>query len=179
MATNSLQKFIENVNKEWGPLTTERAETFRTLLRTLIENAASEEWFKELLPNATENAELYRDQQRGYVLLTHTEKAGQYRAPHDHGRGWVIYAVQQGEIDMGTYGKVQRGDKQDLVRRDQYRMSKGDCRIYLPGDIHDTRCFSESVRMFRFTSCDLKLEEKQGRLARYTQQDGIWTKGKP
>jgi len=39
--------------------------------------------------------------------------------------------------------------------------------VYLPGDIHDTRCVSDSVLMLRLTSCDLKQEEKLGYMTRY------------
>ena len=39
--------------------------------------------------------------------------------------------------------------------------------MYLPGDIHDTRRVSSDVLMLRFTSCDLKVEDREGRMTRY------------
>ena len=84
-------------------------------------------------------------------------------AHDDHGRGWVMYAVQSGEMEMSSYGLV--NDR--LVRRATYRIRAGECQVYLPGDIHDTRCVSDSVLMLRLTSCDLKQEEKLGYMTRY------------
>ena len=63
---------------------------------------------------------------------------------HDHGRGWVIYAMQQGEIEMGTYARVEDPDGQvRLVKRDSTLVRAGQVQVYLPGDIHDTRCMTE------------------------------------
>jgi hypothetical protein len=71
-------------------------------------------------------------------------------------------------MEMGTYARVP--DASGLVRlvqRDLSRVRAGECRVYLPGDIHDTRCISDDVLMLRLTSCDLKIEAREGRLTRY------------
>jgi quercetin dioxygenase-like cupin family protein len=80
--------------------------------------------------------------------------------PHDHGRGWVIYAVQRGEMEMSTYRRVHdlRGNAH-IVKRESFVLRPGDVRVFLPGDIHDTRCTAGPLTLFRFTSRDFKKEE--------------------
>lgn len=127
--------------------------------------------------DAPENEELYRDPVHGFVLLAHTEQAGLYRPPHDHGRGWVIYAVQRGEIEMATYARIQEPDGSfRLVQRNATRVRPGQTQVYLPGDIHDTRCMAGPALLFRFTERDLKKEDKvEHRVTRYAERDGRWT----
>ncbi|MEO8144099.1 MAG: hypothetical protein ABI654_07780 [Betaproteobacteria bacterium] len=111
------------------------------------------------------------------MLLAHTETAGLYRPPHDHGRAWVIYAVQRGEVEMGTYARLQEPDgRVRLVKRDATLVRAGQVQVYLPRDIHDTRCISGSALLFRFTERDLKQEDREEhRVTRYVEQDGAWT----
>jgi hypothetical protein len=113
----------------------------------------------------------------GFMLLAHTEQEGLYRPPHDHGRGWVIYAVQHGEIEMGTYARVEGPDgKIRLVKRDATLVRAGQTRMFWPGDIHDTQCVSGPALLFRFTERDLRREDREEhRLTRYVESDGAWT----
>lgn len=163
MTVSSLDRFVHEAQAAWGPLRTQMLETCQASLERLARAPATEPWLAELHRAPPEGTELYRDPQHGFFLLTHAEQAGRYRAPHDHGRGWVIYAVQSGEMEMSSYGLLADG----LVRRDTYRIRAGECRVYLPGDIHDTRCVSDRVLMLRLTSCDLKQEDQLGYLRRY------------
>jgi hypothetical protein len=168
MTHDSLQTFIDGVRSAWGPLTTETVARARRLLEGLARAPETDPWLAALLREAPEGAELYRDEAQGFVLLAHTEREGRYRVPHDHGRGWVIYAVQHGEMEMGSYARVQGADGSvRLVQRGVSRVRAGECRVYLPGDIHDTRCVSSDVLMLRLTSCDLGVEAREGRLTRY------------
>jgi hypothetical protein len=64
-----------------------------------------------------------------------------------------------------------------LVKRDASSLRAGEARIYLPGDIHDTRCVSGPSLLFRFSDRDLKKEDQEGRLTRYVLRNGIWTTG--
>lgn len=73
---------------------------------------------------------------------------------------------------MGTYARVEdEQGKMQLVKRDSKVIQPGQVNVYLPGDIHDTRCTAGPLLLYRFTSCDLKKEV----VTRYAQQDGIWT----
>jgi hypothetical protein len=109
------------------------------------------------------------------VLLAHTEAEGRYRPPHDHGRSWVIYGVQHGEMEMGTYASLDNPDGlQHLVKRDVTRVRPGDVQVYLPGDVHDTRCISGPALQFRFTERDLHHETQ---ITRYVEQHGNWIPG--
>jgi hypothetical protein len=160
MDKDSLRTFAEAVSSTWGPLTSELVETSRQHLARLLGAPVNEPWLATLLEDGSESSELYRDPAHDFRLLAHTEQAGLYRPPHDHGRGWVIYAVQRGEMEMGTYRRVHdlRGNAQ-LVRRETFSLRPGDIRVFLPGDIHDTRCIAGPLTLFRFTSRDFKKEE--------------------
>lgn len=171
---NSLQRFTESASTTWGPLTSDLVAGLRRQIEQLLEAPDAEDWLAALHEEAAESRELYRDPDHGFLLLAHTESPGLYRPPHDHGRGWVIYAVQRGETEMGTYARVHdaRGNMQ-LVKRDSRVLRAGQIGVYLPGDIHDTRCTAGPLLLYRFTSCDLKKEN----VTRYAQRDGAWTDG--
>lgn len=180
MAMNSLETFIEGMRSTWGPLTTETVDRSRTHLENLVRAPVTEEWLASLHKEAPLSQELYRDPTHGFVLLAHAETAGLYRSPHDHGRGWVIYVLQRGEMEMGSYARVTDTDGQvRLVKRDATILRPGRAMVYLPGDIHDTRCLSGPALLLRFTERDLKKEDQvERRVTRYVERDGVWTIGK-
>jgi hypothetical protein len=176
---NALRTFIEDAQAGWGPLTSELVAACSHGLARLLETSTSEDWLAALHCDRPLSEELYRDPALGFVLLAHTEQAGLYRPPHDHGRSWVIYAVQQGEIEMGTYARIEDADGAvRLVKRGSTLVRAGQVQVYLPGDIHDTQCMTSSALLFRFTERDLKVEDRQEhRVTRYVDRDGVWTTG--
>lgn len=173
---NTLEKFIGDVRSVWGPLSSEVVAGCQQYLETLVNSPVTEPWLATLHLEASERRELHRDPDHGFVLLAHTEPTGLYRPPHDHGRAWVIYAVQQGAIEVTTYARIEDPDgSMKLVRRAATVIWAGQSQLYLPGDIHDTRCIDGPALLFRFTERDLKKEEKEaGRLTRYVNQAGTW-----
>ena len=174
MSNDTLHTFIDKTRAAFGPLTTERVATVRAELERLARARGPEPWLQALHEEALASKELYRDGTHGFVLLAHTEPGDLYRPPHDHGRSWVIYALQQGEMEIGTYARVEEaGGRVRLVQRDTTLLRAGDARVYLPGDIHDTRCLSGPSLLFRFTERDLKAEAQ--RMTRYVRGDGFWT----
>ena len=178
MARDALQTSMEAIKAVWGPLTSEVVDGCRTHLENLVRAPGSEEWLAQLHRDALGNHELYRDPRHGFVLLAHTEQEGLYRPPHDHGRAWVIYAIQQGEIEMGTYGRIEDADGVRLVKRGSMILRPGQVQVYLPGDVHDTRCVRGPALLFRFTERDLKKEDlEEHRVTRYVERNGGWTVG--
>lgn len=177
MDKSSLQTFIDGVTSIWGPLSSEVVAGCRDHLQELVKAPATEEWLAALHRDPPEYKELYQDPVHGFLLLAHAESVGRYRPPHDHGRGWVIYAVQRGEVEMGTYIRVQDTDgKVRLVKRDTTLLRPGQVKAFLPGDIHETLCTKGPVTLFRFTDRDLlKEEHEERRLTRYVERDGVWT----
>ncbi|WII72630.1 hypothetical protein QJS83_01935 [Bdellovibrio sp. 22V] len=169
MEKDSLTKFIEELRQVWGPLDSKLAAKAQALMNELVRAPVTEPWLADLQEDFAESRELYHDPEHGFILIAHTEHEGLYRHPHNHGDGWVIYAVQRGEMEMGTYAHIKRQDGAAVVQREKYRMKAGESRVYLPGDIHDTKCISDSVLMFRLTSCDLKTELQAKRMRRYTE----------
>lgn len=166
MGQDSLQRLTSSVGASWGPLTSELAALARAQLATLATAPPNEAWLSALVETAPESHELYRDPMHDFLLLAHTEEAGLYRPPHDHGRGWVVYAVVRGEMEMGTYRRIHDSSgRAHIVRRETFSLRAGDARVFLPGDIHDTRCTKGPLTLLRFTSRDLKKEE----LTRYPE----------
>lgn len=177
MPTNALDRFISAVRQDWGPISTHVVAKCRQHLAELTVADAVERWLAELHTQEPAARELLRDSSHGYMLLAHTEQRGLYRPPHDHGRAWVVYGVQSGELEVGTYAKVvDAAGKVRLVRRDMHVLRPGEARAYLPGDIHDTRCLSETAVLFRFTERDLRHEDRvEQKLTRFVDRDGEWT----
>jgi hypothetical protein len=156
MENNALSTFIENTRASFGPLTSELVASVRAQIEQLLKTPSTERWLQALHQETPASKELYRDAAHGFVLLAHSEPTDLYRAPHDHGRGWVIYALQRGEMEIGTYARVQdAGGRVRLVKRDVTLLHAGEARVYLPGDIHDTRCLAGPSLLFRFSDRDL------------------------
>lgn len=176
MTTNSLETFVEEVRSAWGPLSSELIAQCSRQLGDLLKAPTAEEWLAALHGDEPANKELHRDAGCGFMLLAHTEQTGLYRPPHDHGRSWVIYGVQRGEVEMGTYIRM-RDDEGHvrLVKRDATLVRAGEVKIFLPGDIHDTRAVSGPVTLLRFPERDLKKEGEAGLVTRYVDQNGVWT----
>lgn len=179
MNNDALATFVEETRAAFGPLTTDMVASVRAQLEQLAKAPSTERWLQALHEENPASKELYRDGTHGFVLLAHSEPTGLYRPPHDHGRGWVIYALQRGEMKIGTYARVEDGDgRVRLVRRGESLLRAGEARVYLPGDIHDTRCLSGPSLLFRFTERDLKKEDQEAhRVTRYVERNGVWTVG--
>lgn len=172
MTGTALDLFAGRVRDNWGSLSSELVADCGAHLAELLQAPRAEAWLADLCHERPDSRELYRDPVHGFVLLAHTEAEGRYRAPHDHGTSWVIYGVLQGEMEMGTYARVDdAGEGARLVKRGSTLVRPGDVQIYLPGDIHDTRCASGPTIQFRFTARDLRRETG---LMRYMDVGGLW-----
>ena len=160
MSEDSLQAFVVATRKVWAPLSSEVVASMRTHVERLLAASPGDPWLAALHASAPESRELHREATPEFLLLAHTEQAGLYRPPHDHGRGWVLYGVQRGEMEMATYRRVHdfRGNAY-LVKRESFILRAGDVRVFLPEDIHDTRCVVGPLTLLRFTSRDFKKEE--------------------
>ncbi|MBC7519532.1 MAG: hypothetical protein H7268_00330 [Sandarakinorhabdus sp.] len=174
---SGLESFAKGVASVWGPLTTELVLACRWQMEDLIRAPVKEPWLAALHRDLPARAELCADAANGFVLLAHAEPAGLYRPPHDHGRGWVIYAVVSGEVEMGTYAAVAGADGASrLVKRDATLVRPGQVQVYLPGDIHDTLCVAGPALLLRFSDRDLQHEDRvEHRVTRYALNDGAWT----
>ena len=174
---DSLNAFAEAAHSAWSPISTALVGECRAQLTALMRADPREQWLADLHAERPASRELYRDPEHGFMLLAHTEAAGLYRPPHDHGRAWVVYAVQSGTLEIGTYAKITGADGViRLVQRDLTLLRAGEARAYLPGDIHDTRCLADSALLFRFTERDLRREDLQEKqITRFVECDGYWT----
>lgn len=175
MSKSALDTFVDDVRNIWGPISTDIVQGVRAVLDRLTASDEREPWLRSLLDERPATRELHRDEAKGFMLLAHSEQEGLYRSPHDHGRAWVCYAVQSGELEIGTYARVPTEDGSRLVLRETHVLRPGAARLYLPGDIHDTRCISQDALVFRFTERDLRHEDQvEHRLTRFVSRDGEW-----
>lgn len=176
MTSDSLAIFVTRVQAQWGPLSTELVQACRNQLAQLSLTDQTELWLESLLDDRPASRELHCEPTHGFMLLAHAECKGLFRPPHDHGRGWVVYAVQSGELEVRTYARLAAPDGCDfLVQRETHVLRPGEARAYLPGDIHDTRCLSEKALLFRFTERDLRQEDRvEHRVTRFVEQNGRW-----
>lgn len=175
MTHNSLDRFVAAVRADWGPISTDLVSRCRSHLDDLTNADESEDWLASLLAEQPATRELHREPSNGFMLLAHSEQMGLYRPPHDHGRAWVVYAVQSGALEVGTYAKVEDPTGHRLVRRDTTILRPGEARAYLPGDIHDTHCVTEGALVLRFTERDLRHEDQvERRVTRFVERDGAW-----
>lgn len=179
MTTDALGLFIERTRAAFGPLTTETVAAVCAQLEQLSQAPSTERWLQRLHEEQPAAKELYRDPTHGFLLLAHSEPTDLYRPPHDHGRSWVIYALQRGEMEIATYARIEDEDgRVRLVQRDSLKLREGEARVYLPGDIHATRCVSGPSLLYRFTERDLQKEDQQAhRVTRYVERNGVWTVG--
>lgn len=169
MNTNSLDKFIVDVKNSWTGLNSQTVIKVRELLIELTKASPKEIWLKDIIAQRPPTKELYKDNNHGFILLAHAEDVNTYRIPHDHGAGWVFYAIYSGEMEMTTYRLVTSiNGESSLVSRGKDTFKKNDCRVFLPGDVHDTLCKSKKVIQFRLTSCDFNNELKEGRMIRFS-----------
>jgi len=169
MQKTGLETFISNVKKHWSGLNTETVEAVRQLLIDLTKSSMDEPWLKDIIDERPAAKELYRDPENGFILLVHSEDKGMYRHPHNHGAGWVFYAVQSGEIAINTFKQItSTNGETHLVSRGADVIASGGCRVFLPGDIHDTKCLSDTFIQYRLTSTDFKKEIHEGRLIRFS-----------
>lgn len=165
---NTLTEVIREIQKHWQGLDTYTIEHTRAQLQRLAQTPITEPWLECLIEEKAESKELYRDKKHGFILLAHVEMKGLYRVPHNHGAGWVFYALHSGEMKVSTYMQItNRNGDTTLVSRGANIIKPGNVTTYLPGDIHDTQCVSEWVLMFRLTSCDFANEKKSGRLIQF------------
>ena len=177
MTANSLDAFTTTIRAAWEPISSDLVATCRVELQKLMRADPAEEWLAGLLAERPASRELYRDSAHGFILLAHNENEGLFRPPHDHGRAWVVYGVQSGELEIRTYAKVTGSSGAPrLVLRDASLLRAGEARAYLPGDIHGTRCLTENALLFRFTERDLRHEDQvERKLTRFVERDGQWT----
>ncbi|CAH9053794.1 hypothetical protein PSECIP111951_00895 [Pseudoalteromonas holothuriae] len=168
MKPNTLNKFITATRANWQGLTSTNILNCKTQLEELARTPSSEPWLAQLHASKQSSTELYRDPEHGFILLAHIEPKHTYRPPHNHGAGWVLYAVQHGAMDISTYSQVTdcNGHTQ-LVSRGATTLSSGQCHVYLPKDIHDTKSTTDYVLMFRLTSTDIQTEKREGRLIQF------------
>lgn len=174
MTDKALERFVASVRADWGPISSALVAKCRAHIDALCLADEREAWLAELLEQRPATRELHREP-GGFMLLAHAERQGLCRPPHDHGRAWVVYGVQSGALEIGSYVRVPDDRGERLVQRDTIVLRPGEARAYLPGDIHDTRCITDDALVFRFTERDLRHEDQVARkVTRFVEKSGVW-----
>jgi hypothetical protein len=158
-----LDDVVNKLKNSWNSMDINSFEEIQKLIRDL-----ALEGIDKNQDYSSKGIELYRDSELGFILNAYSEIKGNYRIPHNHGNGWVIYSVMEGAVEMGNYFNWEKSPgRSQLVLKDKSILNSGDVKIYYPGYIHDTKCLSEIALILRLTSCDLKIEETEGRMKRF------------
>ncbi len=97
-----MNKCITSLSAVWDSSPNSLVSESNQIINLIAADSSLKPWLSELLLEK-ESVELYRDRNHGFVLTAYTEKFGQYRPPHNHGKGWVIYSVISGGMEMGSY----------------------------------------------------------------------------
>jgi hypothetical protein len=172
MNQQQINLFFDELKICWNKQNEETIKAGKHVMEAMLKSEDLKKHLANESDNLAKGIELYRDSEFGFILLAYSETKGLYRMPHNHGNGWVIYSVVEGIIEMGTYALI--GDI-NLIKKEKHQIQIGNSEVYFPGDIHDTQCVSDSVIILRLTSCDLKEEEKQGRMKKFQKPCSLKT----
>lgn len=160
---NLTHVFETKVSQAWQHNENEKISAASAEFQKLLQNA---EFHSHLTAQFSTmcggQIELLRSQEHGFILTAYAEKQDVYRQPHNHGNGWVIYGVIGGQMEMHTY-ELANG----LAVKEADMLYSNDFKVYLQGQIHDTKGIAKKSIVLRFTSCDLKKEESEGRMKRF------------
>jgi len=166
--TKKIETAVSDIQKSWEDLSINSIESIRSTVAAMSGDSDIQSYLIVATKDLPKGIELHRDQSEGFILLAYPEVKATYRAPHNHGNAWVIYAVVAGEVEMGSYINSPRiSGAERLILKSRETLKTGDTRIYFPGEIHDTFCKSENAVVLRLTSVDLREEEKAGRMNRF------------
>lgn len=160
---DKLSEVIKKIKLSWDSMSVEYLNEIQDLVGELSKQSIEVD-----IDQMVKGVELYRDHEHGFILYAYSEQKDTYRRPHNHGRGWVVYAVVNGEVEMGNYiNWIKPYGISNLILKSSDIIRSGEAKIYYPGDIHDTRCISENAIILRLTSCDLRAEEREGRMLKF------------
>jgi hypothetical protein len=163
-----IENSIIDIKKSWEDLNIDSIGKIRSMVGVMASDPEIQSYLQEVTRELPKGLEIHRDTAEGFILLAYPESKATYRAPHNHGNAWVIYAVVSGEVEMGSYINSLRADGADrLILKSRETLKVGDTQIYYSGEIHDTFCKSENAVALRLTSTDLREEEKAGRMKRF------------
>lgn len=156
---DSLKRYIAELESIWGDgKDPELPYKVKDLMEKLLTSVSpQEEWIADLMRKGLPARELYRDQERGFILMGHVHERGHSNPPHDHGSCWVLYSVYHGVVEITTYRRTDDGKvpgRATLEKNEIRRLTPGIVIPYLPGEIHSTFAAEDSV-VFRFLSYDL------------------------
>lgn len=158
-----LEMVITKLKSSWNTMDIKKLDEIQELFSILAAEGIDRN--RDYPPRGIE---LYRDQELGFILTVYSENIGEYRIPHNHGNSWVIYSVVEGIVEMGSYiNWIKSPEESQLMAKNKILLKSGNAEIYYPGDIHDTKCLSKNAIILRLTSCDLKVEEGEGRMKRF------------
>lgn len=167
-----IKNAISVIQALWPNITSTSIQPIALEVGAMSRDPDIQKYLKDVTRVAPHAIELHRNPQYGFVLLAYAETKGTYRAPHNHGDAWVVYAVVSGDIEMKSYSHSPAEDGADrLHMQSRELLSPGDVRVYLKGEIHDTRSLSGSAVVLRLTSTDLREEEKAGRMKRFAGEE--------
>lgn len=160
---DSLASFVERLRVIWSD-GTDRVLPMRAqrLMEELLKEAQpTEPWLRELLNTKAAKLEIYRDPDKGFILMGHVLERRHDRPPHDHGSHWVLYGVYSGAVEITKWCRTDEGvtpGRATLDVEEVVVLKAGSVRPYQQGEIHSVKKADEAPEsdvVFRFLSGDL------------------------
>ncbi|MDE3206559.1 MAG: hypothetical protein KGQ66_20320 [Acidobacteriota bacterium] len=136
----AFDRYVTSLREAWTRTdVAKRADACRRAMEVLLAGD-DPEWAAAVqrVASGERKVELYRDPDHGFIQMAHQYRPGHGSPPHGHGdRGWVVYGVQLGRVEIATY-RPTGADPPLRVERAEV-LAAGEARAYLPGEMHSTR----------------------------------------
>ena len=101
--------------------------------------------------------EIYRDDDKGFIVYAHIFPKGRTSPPHDHGASWAVYGQTSKFTDMTEWQRLDDGSKPEFAeieKTNSYRLEPGMAGKFGPHEIHQIH-FEDNSRIIRVTGADL------------------------
>lgn len=149
-AKSSLQQYVAEVRSLWGDgKDPELPHKVKGLMEKLLTTASPQEsWITKIISKGLPCAELYRDEEHGFIQLGHVRAKSYSNSPHDHGPCWVVYGIYHGAIEITTYQRsdnIRVADGLQLDKKELVRLTQGSAMPYRSGEIHSIFAAGPSV----------------------------------
>ena len=150
---STLERFIDEVKQTFSSTKDPRAQA-QAIAKGLTELLAVPGWLEEKLASVDSGAlDLYIDEKQGHpgpdtsagfkVMCSASQgTVPTVNTPHDHGAGFVVYGVYQGENEHTTWRWVHPEEdftSPKLAPEKTFKLNAGQVAFFLPGEIHSVR----------------------------------------
>ena len=88
-----VENSVIDIKKSWEDLNIDSIGKIRSTIGAMSSDPEIQSYLQEVTRELPKGLKIHRDTAEGFILLAYSESKSTYRAPHNHGNAWVIYAV--------------------------------------------------------------------------------------